>query len=206
MPKKSELSESIWQLVLLHIAAGGDLKDALIKHNVTQTQFDSALRDNVERQSQYEEARTASIRTEWTIPDLEKVMDKIALGKFEGDIEKCVSSVKKGENKFVDFLRLIERDPHVGSMYAEAQMMWAERTVGEMTKAINSEEKFDKPKFDTAKWLMSVFNDKFKQSQNAAKEQDGAAGLEAKLEGARKRVEALARTRAPETEAELPFG
>ena len=190
-----------WRVFVDDLSAGTEHKEALFDAGVTPEQFESTLRTSAERQLEYEEARTHAIRSRWTSAQLENVMDSIIRGDKDGSLEKIV-----GKKEHVSFLRLIERDPSIGAMYAEARLLWAEKKVDDLVKIINTEDKMDKTKFDAAKWLMAAMNDKFSTAKKATKDIGNATELEAKLEAGRQRVEDLWAEREAEGQGTSVFG
>lgn len=186
--KTVEAPAKNWRVFIESLSEGDNLGIALLDAGMSRAQLEKSLRTNPERQFEYEEAKILASRSRWTTAELEDVMDAIVLGDGDGDLSDILAG--KGKDH-VDFLRLIERDPHVGAMYAEARLLWAERKVDDLVKLVESEEKLDKARFDMAKWLMGVMNDKFKSAQRSSKDMGGAKELEAKLEAGRKRVEEL---------------
>lgn len=175
-----------WRSFIDALSDGAKQEEALFDAAIPSTQFEQSLRDSAEKQVEYEEARTRAIRAHWSASQLEHIMDSVVRGDKGGSLEKIV-----GKNEIVSFLRLIERDPGVSSMYAEARLLWAEKKVDDLVEIINTEEKLDKAKFDAAKWLMSTMNDKFSTARKANTEKDNTEDLVIKLEAGRKRVEDL---------------
>ena len=198
----AEANAKSWRGFLDDLTNGVALKDALFDNGVDPKQLELSVRTNAERQIEYEEARTAAMRATWTISELENVMDAIVLAEGDGSLG---SILKKRKKDHVTFLRLVERDPHIGAMYAEAQVLWAERKIEDLTRLINGAgSQGDKRKFDMAKVLMASLSDKFKAARQAVTDKDSAAELVAKLEAGRKRVEDLWMER--EAQGEMRFG
>ena len=190
---------SQWRELLELLVAGLPVEKALTKLGVSLADFDETLRTSLDHQAEYEDAKTAAIRAGWTMAQLEEVMNAVVGDEEGGNLGKIVEARKRN---YVEFLRLIERDAHVGSMYAEARQLWTERKMEDMIVLL-AEDKVDNAKLKGLQWLMGALNDKYKTSRTQAKTEKESAALEARLTAGRRRVEALWEERIA---AESPFG
>ena len=191
--------EALWFEYLKYLRDGKAHTDALRSSGLSPAGFNSTLAQSAERQAEYEEAKTVNLRTQWTVKQLEVVMNDIISQKYDGKLKDILKQHKRDH---ADFLRLVERDPMVGAMFHEARRLQAQAMIDDLMGVVASNKVTERGevqvitnKTSTLKWLMGVFNEEFKSAQKAQKEQASSAELEAKMDAARKRVEGVRQAR-----------
>ena len=177
-----------WSTFIDCFRSGTEKKEALAKSGLSTRQLDALLLSSSQRQVQYEETKTIALRAEWSIAQLEEIMDALISREEEGNLKRIL---EKRERNHADFLRMAERDSFVKAMYAEARALQAETLADELVDIAAKGGKESSQTVTTLKWLMSNMNDKYNSAKKETKEKESTAQLEIMLEEGRKRVEKL---------------
>lgn len=176
--------------------------EALKISGITRYALEGAIRTDVKKREQWQEAKLSALRARWDVETLEVIMTAIAMG---GTVKSACTEVFR-EDDIHSLYSLLLQDPIIRELYDDARIIQAEKMAIDDLIEISDETEKDETwdgkansaavnrsrlMVDTRKWIAAKlhykrFGDKVQQDVNANVVIDHAARLEA----ARKRKEA----------------